>query len=498
MLNKMSLAIMMFMFIFILSGCGEDPKSDSEILYDIKASIEIDLSDIIEDIIIPDIDNEDVTITWTSSKPQYLDIDGTVNRPTFQEGDQIVTLTLILELNEAMVTKYFDITVIKLENTEIIELNTDFTDALVMNFAYEDSNFIADGVGEVDLSRCIDGDTAIFTEGATSFTVRFLGIDTPESTYKFDPWGKAASQFTCEKLENATTIVLEWDTGAETRTDNNGRYLAWVWYDGRLLNLELVEEALTGSKGVAGLKYETVFFQAEFKTQDTDLRIWGEEDPDFDYSLEGVQITIEELVTNPDLYVGTKVVIIGIVSRTIGGHPYLQDGNYGVYLYSGFTFTTKLAEGNEVLISSLVPTYYEGALQLTDFVRENAEVLSEGNVVTPIDRLITELTTQDVGSLLQIYDLTVTSIYFNMIFDEFGNVICDEFGDPAWDGTGFTVTVEDDLGNIIYIRRDNAASSSISPDLFVVGTKFDIVAPLGFYDSRYQLMIAKIEDVTYK
>ncbi len=484
MLNKLLMVIVMFMFMITLTACTEDSKSDSDTLYEIKASLAIDLTDISEDITLPTVDNEDVTVTWTSSKPEYLDIDGTVTRPDYTEGDQSVSLTVVLELNDALVTKSFSLTVLSLEKPENIELYTDYTDALLMNFAYQDSSFIADGVGEVTLSRCIDGDTAIFTEGSTHFTVRFLGIDTPESTYKFDPWGKAASYFTCEKLENATTIVLEWDLGADTRTDTNGRYLSWVWYDGRLLNLELVEEALTGSKSVGGLKYESVFYQAEFKTQDTDRRIWGEDDPDFDYSLDGIQITIEELVTNPELYVGLKVVIRGIVSRAIGQHPYIQDGEYGIYLYSGFTFTTKLTQGNEVLISGLVATYYPdsdtGGLQLTDFTRENAEVLSEGNVVTPVDKLITELTTQDVGSLLKIQNLTVTDIHENENDD------------------AFTLTVEDEFGNTITIRRDDLVSSDITPDLFVVGTTFDIVAPLGRYASNYQLMLVHLDDVTFK
>ncbi len=486
MLKKISIVFVTLILIFTLTGCNgnTEQKSDSDILYEIKGLLDIEIVNITEDITIPTVDNEDVNVTWTSSKPEYLDIDGTVTRPEYNVGDQSVSLTVVLELNDALVTKSFNFTVLSLEKPDNIELNTDYTDALAMDFIYDDSNFITDGIGEVTLTRCIDGDTAVFTEGSTSFTVRFLGIDTPESTYKFDPWGKAASHFTCEKLENATTIVLEWDSGAETRTDGNGRYLSWVWYDGRLLNLELVEEALTGSKGVGGLKYENIFYQAEFKTQDTDRRIWGEIDPDFDYSLDGIQITIEELVTHPELYVGVKVVIRGVVSRTIGQHPYIQDGNYGIYLFSGFTFTTKLSQGNEVLISGLVPTYYPnsetGGLQLTGFVREDAEVLSEGNVVVPVDKLITEITTQDVGSLLKIYNLTVTNINEN-----------------SYDDT-FTMTVEDENGNVITVRRDDLVSDDISVDLFEIGTTFDIVAPLGRYDSNFQLMVVHLDDVTFK
>jgi micrococcal nuclease len=351
-----------------------------------------------------------------------------------------------------------------------------------MDFTYEDKNFVADGYGEVELVRCVDGDTAVFSEGSGSFTVRFLGINTPESTYKFEPWGKAASTFTCNKLTNATTIVLEYDPSSDARTDGNGRYLGWVWYDGRLLNLELVEEAYTGSKGIAGSKYANTFYQAEFKTQDSDRRIWGEDDPDFDYSLDGIQITLEELVTNQELYVGVKVVIRGIIGREIGGHPYIMDNGYGIYLFKGYDFTTKLAEGNEVLISGLTLTYYPdaetGSPQLTGFSRTNIEVLSEGNVVEPVVLTAPEFSTDKIGSLVKVMNLTVISVYENSYDD------------------AFTVTAEDQDGNVVSIRRDDSASNDITADLFVVGSTFDIVAPLGRYSSQYQLMISKLEDLT--
>jgi micrococcal nuclease len=93
-----------------------------------------------------------------------------------------------------------------------------------------------------------------------------LGIDTPESTAQSDPWGKAASSFTCDKLTNATSIVLQSDP-ASGQTDSYGRYLAWVWYDGRLLNLELVEEAYSRAKGSTDTYYGEVIFNVNLKVQ---------------------------------------------------------------------------------------------------------------------------------------------------------------------------------------------------------------------------------------
>jgi micrococcal nuclease len=317
MLKKLSLTLTVLLT-FALVGCTDTPTpevklTDTEIVYQVKDELSFDSYEVIDNVIIPTTANEDVTLEWTSSRPDWLDIDGSVSRPDAETGNIAVSLTVVITLNDAMAVKSFEFTLIAEEFGS--ELDTRYTDDLEMDFTYEDKDFIADGVGEVTLVSCVDGDTAVFTEGDGTFSVRFLGINTPESTYKFEPWGKPASSFTCGKLESATTIVLESDAATE-RTDGNERYLAWVWYDGRLLNLELVEQAFTTSKGVDGLKYEPLFYDAEFKTQPTDRRIWGEIDTTYDYSLDGVQITIEELVTHQEDYVGIKVVIRGVIART--------------------------------------------------------------------------------------------------------------------------------------------------------------------------------------
>ena len=84
---------------------------------------------------------------------------------------------------------------------------------------------------EVELVTTVDGDTAKFKMNKEQVTVRFLGINTKETV---DPkrgeeaWGKEASDFTKEKLENATKIELEFDSHANEK-DKYNRYLAWIW-----------------------------------------------------------------------------------------------------------------------------------------------------------------------------------------------------------------------------------------------------------------------------
>lgn len=355
-------------------------------------------------------------------------------------------------------------------------LYTTYTDELVMDVDYESKNFLNDGVGEVTLVSCTDGDTARFSAGGDSFPVRFLGIDTPESTYRFDPWGKSASAFTCDKLTNASVIVLESDGEL---TDGNGRYLAWIWYDGRLLNLELIEQAFSVAKGASGLRYEQLIYDAEIKTQPTRRHVWGETDPSYDYSLDGVQVTLEEIVTNQTEYLGLKVVIQGIVTSNVDGHPYIEQDGFGVYVYLGYEYTTKMAVGNEVKIEALTPAYHPdaetGSLQLVGFVRSNVVVVSTENTVTPTTKEVKDLTILDLGSFVNIEGLTVVEVYTST-----------NTGDH-------TISCEDSLGNSIDVHIQSGVTRTEINSLFVVGEQVNVIAPLSRYDGTYQLELSTLE-----
>lgn len=169
--------------------------------------------------------------------------------------------------------------------TTPLHLNINNLDRVTLDVDYKNKSFIDDGIGEVVLSRCVDGDTAYFYDrNSTTVTeqirVRFLGIDTPESTYTTDPWGKAASSFTANILNNATTIVLEAE-GA--RTETYGRYLAWVWVDGKLLNLQLVQEAYSNSTASSNSKYFNIMLETAMLAKKTGRRFYGEIDPNYNY-----------------------------------------------------------------------------------------------------------------------------------------------------------------------------------------------------------------------
>ena len=170
--------------------------------------------------------------------------------------------------------------------TTVWPLTVNRTHEVKMDFELEkNQSFLDTGKGKVRLLRSVDGDTAHFIDPYTTSSnnvvkVRFLGIDTPESTKEIDPWGKAASSYTSHILTNATEIILE----AEGREqDTYGRYLAWVWVDGKLLNLMIVQEAYSNSTAPLSSKYGKIMLEVSAEVSKTGRRFFGEIDPNYKY-----------------------------------------------------------------------------------------------------------------------------------------------------------------------------------------------------------------------
>lgn len=93
----------------------------------------------------------------------------------------------------------------------------------------------------VTFDSCVDGDTANFIVNGKKTKFRFLAIDTPETVHPtkgVEKFGKNASEYTCNKLTNASLIEIEYE---ENKTDKYGRSLGWIWVDGSLLQDELVK-----------------------------------------------------------------------------------------------------------------------------------------------------------------------------------------------------------------------------------------------------------------
>lgn len=220
------------------------------------------------------------------------------------------------------------------------------------------NTFMKDGVAKLKIKSVTDGDTAVFHLAGgeedpytnvlktprPTITVRFLGIDTPESTSSIDPWGKKASKYVKSKLETAEEIIVDatsisyninrevYPTVESTyvsgcRLDSNGsRWLALIWYcpDGydandlnnyRSLQLDVIEECYsfyTGNLGdtpycyfaneltepklykryndkqqYGSLRFADVLYEAEYRMDTLEKRYTGSEiDENYDYSTE--------------------------------------------------------------------------------------------------------------------------------------------------------------------------------------------------------------------
>lgn len=94
----------------------------------------------------------------------------------------------------------------------------------------------------VKFEACVDGDTIKVILDNKKTTVRFLAIDTPETVHPTkgeQPFGKEASNYTCDKVKNAKKLEIEYDEGS-TKTDKYNRTLGWVFVDDTLLQKDLV------------------------------------------------------------------------------------------------------------------------------------------------------------------------------------------------------------------------------------------------------------------
>jgi len=74
----------------------------------------------------------------------------------------------------------------------------------------------------VTVAKVIDGDTFELNDGRK---VRLIGVNTPESTTRTEPYGKEASNYTSSKL-TGKTVWLQKDV---SETDRYGRLLRIVW-----------------------------------------------------------------------------------------------------------------------------------------------------------------------------------------------------------------------------------------------------------------------------
>lgn len=125
----------------------------------------------------------------------------------------------------------------------------------------------------------IDGDTTIIQFGSRKETVRFLGVDTPETKHPTKPvecWGKEASLHTQHLLPKGTSVFVFRD---EEARDKYGRFLAYVYRssDNVFINNELVTGGWAVPLSITpNTAFEAVFAASAYSAQQSRMGLWGQ------------------------------------------------------------------------------------------------------------------------------------------------------------------------------------------------------------------------------
>lgn len=402
----------------------------------------------------------------------------------------------------------------------------DYAASIPLNFASETLK------QQVSVKTYVDGDTVHFFVPETVvdggvLKARFLAINTPESTGKIEEYGKRASDFTREKLQNAVSIIIESDDGAWHKDSTGDRYLVWVWYREaenapyRNLNIEILQNGLAIPNSSANNRYGDACMAAITQAKAAKLVVHsGQRDPDFYYG-DAIELTLKELRCNPAAYDGKKVAFKGIITLNNNNGIYIEDYDpetdmmFGFSVYYGFGLSGKglqiLNMGNEARIVGTVQ-YYEagGTWQVSGLTYRmmkpkdpgNIQLLSEGHApayipTTPETFLRGHVDVQGdeetqtfdyaalaVATSIEMKDLTVESIYTTQ--------------DPSSSQHGAMTLTCKANGDTIQVRTAvlyDENNARITEDRYL-GKTIDVRGIVDFYEGAYQIKVFLPDAIT--
>lgn len=386
---------------------------------------------------------------------------------------------------------------------------------------------------EVTVKLFVDGDTTHFYVPSSVMPsgvlkARYLAINTPESTGKIEEYGKKASKFTREKLESATSIIIESDTELWEADSTGDRYLSWVWYkpegsdEYRNLNIEILQNGLAIASNSGGNRYGETCLKAIDQAKINKLNVYsGEKDPDFYYG-EAVELTLKELRTNIEQYNGVKVAFQGIITTGNGdGTIYIEeydsetDMYYGISVYLGYNLQGEglniVKVGNESRIVGTVQ-YYEagGTYQVSDLSYRqmkpndpnNIQKISEGNspayTLITADQFLDGKVKVEAGEELKEFKFAEMALSTSV---EMKNLkvkdIYTTTNEESKSKGAMTLTCEVD-GRTISVRtavlRD--ADGNVITASAYQGKTIDVKGIVDYYDGTYQIKVFTVNNIT--
>lgn len=343
----------------------------------------------------------------------------------------------------------------------LMDFNRDGVERMLTNTDYAPND--ADDV----FTNYVDGDTTQFTSYNGNYTVkvRYLGVDTPESTSEVEEWGRSASLFNKSILKKAKYVIVQSagsaKTGKRAPADLDGyqRSLAYVWYSNednptkesfRNLNLELVYNGYSGFNAPSDDMKED-FYNAfsnayaiaqEYKKH----RFSDEKDPNYDYN--PAQVLPLDMLYDETYYVDhfdpetneslgtyssfcddkTWYSFDGYVTRVVGGSAFYIQNKIGDNYYGLYVFTLRTYEpvqvGNWLRVTGVLD-YYSGMYELKGvsysfFNHEDKDIkyLDEnGNPTEDVTKVKKETVTPIKATSKDIYDLKYPSCLVELVGD---------------------------------------------------------------------------------
>jgi micrococcal nuclease len=128
---------------------------------------------------------------------------------------------------------------------------------------------------EAACTRVVDGDTIEVSIAGETYTVRYIGIDTPElddSRPEYRALAEEATQANQDLVEGKI-VSLAKDV---SETDQYGRLLRYVFVGYNFVNAELVSDGYAWAKSYPpDTKYDALFYDLESEAESEGLGVWS-------------------------------------------------------------------------------------------------------------------------------------------------------------------------------------------------------------------------------
>lgn len=399
---------------------------------------------------------------------------------------------------------------------------------------------------EVTVKGYIDGDTTHFhvptsIDETGILKARYIAIDTPESTGQIEEYGKKASNFTKEHLQKATSIIVESDDENWNADSTGTRYVVWVWYktadneDYRNLNLEILQNGLSKAKNSASNRYGEICNKAAIQARNLKLNIFsGEPDPDFYYGGQ-IELTLKELRTHMQDYLGKKIAFEGVVTKNNSNAIYVQEFDeetnryYGMSIFYGYGLSggglQVIRVGNRVrIVGNFVYSENVDQYQVSNVYydemdpdsEDNIKLISTGNEIDFFPITVREFNGKAKLELIEMneeeeevkvektFDWAFlalnTAVHLEGLYVK--SVYTTKSEGSSSKGA-MTLTCQDQDGQIINIRTivlymtNDAGEKVLVEEDYFKGKTINVNGLVESYEGEYQVKLLTVKDVTF-